>query len=662
MELTKSNDKEQSSEGIKKSLSKEQYLIASEKPEARQLVLAGPGAGKTEVVAHRLVNLLRQGLYPAEMLVLSFSRNAVRTLIKRIGRLSGECTTSELEELRHLTIRTFDSWSFRILRMLNHSPADLLNGSHEATIRLLIEECKKRPQDVLEILGRHKHIIVDEFQDLSGARGALVIQLFSLISSPSTEKCGFTVLGDGAQAIYGFTLDRASDPDYAEFTPKQLLGLLRSRYGNALIERRLEENHRAQPDLAVIVQAARDALEKEGSGQSKFLLLTETIADLPDFDHKNYEKTGSTGILCRTNGDALTLAHQMQGDQDGPPAFLVRLASTSAGNPIPFWIGAILGKFKGASLSFERFDLIYKFLYPDEEERKAANAPEALKAWALLTQSTIPDKTISLDMRLLQQRVLWRDFLPDDEGAEPSCVEVITIHQSKGMEYDRVAVITPSTERPVEELDYDEEANVLFVAISRAASSLTKGSIENSSTLTIRTFANDSRRRWYSWKYRRVHLEIGIKGDVDPVSFVSKKAWSTATDVEANQAWLARNSGALIGHKVVLVKTPLPNKPNHFFYAIHLQENSRPGRLLGEMSQQLVYDLLSILHTPSYRYPLPKHIHNLRIHSINTATGTLADLVDVHSPWSESGLWISVNIHGIGGFNVEPTAKRRNKK
>ncbi len=44
---------------------------------ARLLVAAGPGTGKTEMAAVRMAGLVRQGLPPGQLLVLSFSRSAV---------------------------------------------------------------------------------------------------------------------------------------------------------------------------------------------------------------------------------------------------------------------------------------------------------------------------------------------------------------------------------------------------------------------------------------------------------------------------------------------------------------------------------------------------------------------------------------------------------
>ena len=63
--------------------------ICEATPSARLLVEAGPGTGKTEMAALRIAGLIETGLSPGQLLVLSFSRSAVRNLTGRLARLAG---------------------------------------------------------------------------------------------------------------------------------------------------------------------------------------------------------------------------------------------------------------------------------------------------------------------------------------------------------------------------------------------------------------------------------------------------------------------------------------------------------------------------------------------------------------------------------------------
>jgi DNA helicase-2/ATP-dependent DNA helicase PcrA len=82
----------------------ERRFVVEAPPDALILVEAGPGTGKTELAAKRLASLLANGTAPAELLILSFSRSAVRTLTKRLGRLNNVSERVQ-EELRYLSIR-----------------------------------------------------------------------------------------------------------------------------------------------------------------------------------------------------------------------------------------------------------------------------------------------------------------------------------------------------------------------------------------------------------------------------------------------------------------------------------------------------------------------------------------------------------------------------
>jgi superfamily I DNA/RNA helicase len=161
-----------------------QALIAGRDAGARQLVLAGPGTGKTETVALRLRCLLESGVGPAQILVLSFSRSAVRTVADRLERFAAD-SRGVMEDLRYVSIRTFDSWSFRLLRQLGEAPRELLNLGFDGTIDRLVEGMfGDRRDDIAESLGGVRHLIIDEFQDLSGVRGRLVLTLLDLIAPP----------------------------------------------------------------------------------------------------------------------------------------------------------------------------------------------------------------------------------------------------------------------------------------------------------------------------------------------------------------------------------------------------------------------------------------------------------------------------------------------
>ncbi len=80
------------------------------------LVLAGPGSGKTRVLAHRVAYLLRAaGASPRSIIAVTFTNKAAGEMRDRVNRLLGQAVPTS-SGWRGLTIGTFHSICARILR------------------------------------------------------------------------------------------------------------------------------------------------------------------------------------------------------------------------------------------------------------------------------------------------------------------------------------------------------------------------------------------------------------------------------------------------------------------------------------------------------------------------------------------------------------------
>ncbi|HEU5417879.1 MAG TPA: UvrD-helicase domain-containing protein [Streptosporangiaceae bacterium] len=214
------------------------------------LIIAGPGAGKTRTLTHRIAYQVAAGAAPASCLALTFTRRAAEEMRARLAALSREPDHGEPDHgitgLGAVTVTTFHGLGLRILRELHEHaglPADFrvadeaavlavaaqAAGSQQAGRELLraaspgsparatlVRELTSRglvdfdglievPASLLAagpglaaaMRDRWKLISVDEYQDIDAAQ----YQLLQLLAGDGT---GLTAIGDPDQAIYGF--------------------------------------------------------------------------------------------------------------------------------------------------------------------------------------------------------------------------------------------------------------------------------------------------------------------------------------------------------------------------------------------------------------------------------------------------------------------------
>ncbi len=86
-------------------------LDAVKHPAGPMLIVAGPGSGKTRVIAHRIAWLVReQGVQPWQILAVTFTKKAARELRDRVAGLIGG-------EIEGMSLGTFHSTCARMLRI-----------------------------------------------------------------------------------------------------------------------------------------------------------------------------------------------------------------------------------------------------------------------------------------------------------------------------------------------------------------------------------------------------------------------------------------------------------------------------------------------------------------------------------------------------------------
>lgn len=400
----------------------------------------------------------------------------------------------------------------------------------------------------------------------------------------------------------------------------------------------------------------------DSSDAAKLEAVRGALAQLPetaDLTFDDFQDQGSTAILTRTNGEAVKVLTRLLGNTTATPAVPVRMHAANYASLSPAWIAALLRPVRSGSVTKSQFERIFQYLTGiwDENTRSELRLPTLGIAWSRLALAAgAPADATSFELASLRTRLNWPDAFPDDQHVPDGGLMITTVHQSKGKEFDLVTILEGRPELSGEDAASDvtpaEEANVSYVAITRAAKQLRRASSKSIyAPLTRWSFRND-RTRLCNWWRGWVNLEVGQKGDIDPTSFVDPKLHGD-NGVEELQHFLLRSARLLEGRKVLLVKRLSDGNAK---WAIHLQEDDNTeGRLLGVTSSELTYDLLHILHPKGYG--LPWRIYNLRISSVGTITSEADHRLN--APESSSRLWLGVSLFGTGDF--QPKKQKASK-
>jgi DNA helicase-2/ATP-dependent DNA helicase PcrA len=635
------------------------------------LVNAGPGTGKTQVSALRLVHLLRQGLNPAQILVLSFSRSAVHTLSRRIECLS-LLDESLTEDVRHLTIRTFDAWVFRVLRQSGSETKVLLNRSYDENIAEATDLLNDDDADEMHSRLRSiRHVIVDEFQDLPGVRADLVLALLNRLNDGTADPVGFTVLGDPAQAIYRF-----SERAFGNVPPEDPWLKLKRGFAGGLKEIELTRNHRATPLLATQTELLRSVLRNDDlDGNEKLQAVRDHLASLPMKESGTkigpewltQLPDGSVAILTRTNGEAILLVQMLMGKDPGAPPTPVSLRLAGHSRSIPAWIGGLLSQLKVAKLTATIFKAVYTNALSrlGPEGVSHLRLPTLTTSWQrLLRASGGSDTDTSVDMESLRERLAWPDtFQGDHLDEQEPAVFVTTIHQAKGMEFDHVALleVRPSRNNEAEEEkepDPQEEANVSFVGITRAAQSIGRLAADCIWAPPYEYKLPSKRKRFVSW-IGMINIQLGLSGDIDPTSFVSTQLLGSDEAVSEVQALLMKRGKTLCGRKIELRKHDA-EKAVDLRYKIFLLEDDGSESLIGLTTKQFTLDLLDLLKKNNLSPPFK--LYNLRVSDVVTVTAPIRAEDAIPEPWQSSRIWLGVALSGTAAFKKIKRKGARHEK
>ncbi|MEV7288054.1 UvrD-helicase domain-containing protein [Streptomyces sp. NPDC093252] len=613
-------------------LTEEQRTVVEQPWDARVLVTAGAGAGKTHTLVRRLDALCghedpEQALEAAEILVLTFSRAAARELRERIARHG--------ERARRVRAQTFDAWAYGVL-VAAHPDGGWDAVGFDERITAATRAIEKGALETGDAVPP-AHVVIDEVQDLLGGRRELVEALLDRYQDSS----GFTVVGDAAQSVYGFQIE-----DAAERTDEtgRFFDWLRLSYLDDLVELRLTGNFRAVTPEARIalahgprLQHVTDADEAATRYEELRDLLLDPLngmGELTDPLALDGLRTLSEtcAILTRDNGQALVVSALLH-----EHGVAHRLRRPLEERPVPYWVAELLRRTGASALTEDRFrSLLAEIPLPYE--------PNVPALWTVLRRAARGPGRDTLAPDRLRRAVAEGTF--PDEAADPETgpIVVSTVHRAKGLEFDRVIVLTPPTStelrrRYKDGTDLPAEARALYVAMTRARQDLYHAVPPESPMLRRAGDRRNGRRYLGGWRsYDRFGI-VAEAGDVhrdDPPG--------PGTDAVATQGYLLERVAP--GAAVVWRRRhdlPMGEGQSPPYALLH------EGREIGEASERFREDLFRVQRVNRTWDPWwPDEIHGLRIDTLETVTGSTA--AGANAGLGDRGVWIAPRITGIGRY------------
>ncbi|MGW5090954.1 UvrD-helicase domain-containing protein [Streptomyces coelicoflavus] len=616
-------------------LTDEQRAVVDLPWDTRLLVTAGAGSGKTHTVVRRLDALVGhddpdEALEAGEILVLSFSRAAVRELRDRISRHG--------DRARRVRVQTFDSWAYQLL-VQAYPDEEWAARSFDERIRAATDAIEKGAVEAGEA-GAPSHVVIDEAQDLVGDRRDLVETLLDRFQ----RSCGFTVVGDSAQGIYGFQI---ADPAERAGETDRFFTWLRTSYDD-LVELGLTRNFRAttaEARTALVVASRLQNLGTTEAGRQAEATnlhaeLRDRLLDVPDLGDLTDDFAlealraypDSCAILTRDNREALAVSELLY--ERGVEHTLKR---SLRDRPVPYWVAELLRRSESLTLTESRFlELLTEIPLPP--------ASDLDRCWRSLRAATRRTGRGHVDVAAVRRLVAEGRF-PDELGdSEKARLTVSTVHRAKGLEYDRVLLLSPPSVAELQkvhaDLDVPAEARALYVAMTRTREDLYR--VTGPDTVRIRRHGPTS--RWYlgGWKkYERYGIEV-LPGDMHS---------ETPPVPHDSDASAAETQNYLLGHvrpgdAVTLRRRhPFPVGPDQSppYDLVHRD------RIIGDASERFRRDLHAVeMVSRSWDVAWPAEILGLRVDTLETVAGSTA--AGANAGLGDSGVWIAPRIGGIGRY------------
>ena len=592
-------------------LTGEQKAIVDQPADARVLVTAGPGTGKTHVLVRRIACLIQtHDLAPGtELLLLTFSRAAVGELKRRVRAAGGDVSL--------VRAVTFDSFATRLLH--EHDPggswASLGYDSRiERATRLAETDSHAR-----RTVAAYRHVLVDELQDVVGLRDAFLREILGAASG------GWTLLGDPAQGIYNFQLD---DQEARRQGSATFYRWVESEFADTVHRHTLSKNFRVVDRRAESALWAGDRLNEPepdyGAIREKLRTTFFRLREGPPLRRLD-ALPGTTAVLCPTNAQVLLVSRHLWA-----AGVSHRVQRSATDRVLPPWVAAALNAIEYGTIGRSAFEDVVGPALSQESD-----APTVEDAWWILKRMS-PGVNRPLDLARILDR-LRDDYVPDELAhARESPLSISTIHRAKGLEYDCVLVIDPERSRlsTTEAEEAAEEARLAYVAMTRPRRDLLRWP----DPPDVKGMRVEERLEG-RWARRRLYGSRSVEAmevRPDDSSGENPSGWRSDEGAPALQTYLRES--VHVGDSVTFHLQA--SDGDHPSYEIRHQ-----GHLVAETSEQFGR-LLGRAIGRKPREGWPTALSDVRVEGIETVVGTAAE--SERAGLGGPGVWLHARFYGLG--------------
>ncbi len=619
----------------------EQKNVLKAAEDVRMLVNAGPGTGKTAVACGRVAYLINNDdcdINPEEILIISFTRAAIKEIRNRIGRF-----LEYPDDVYSIKIATLDSFAYKLCELFDREFLDS-KPSFDQTIRHASTLLKENEEASRMIKNGIRHLIIDEAQDVVDVRAEFVI----VIMECHGDDAGITVFSDDAQAIYGFTSDRDINRDKEK--QKTLPEMLRANKKFTFTEMELSTVHRTtNPDLKRLFTETRQrVLLAEPDSLNKYCRVRDDIRSVAvEIDRRNLNSIiressnggGESLVLFRRRLEVLYASYFLAREQN------LQHRIRMSGLPVCIhpWVGACLSRYTSPLLDSKTFEELW-----DENVAGTKMAfIEREHAWNLMMAAAGKKKKNIVVLQKLRSELSKpkppADFCYPDAGHSGPVLG--TVHMSKGREAEMVHFILPaSAPEPgypddTYPVDYDEETRVLFVGATRGKRSLV---VCDGFNPKARTLSSGRLYRIVNNRKAMINIEIGLDRDIIAEDVAG--TYFSDEAIQTSQTYLKTIGGSddTIWVDAKRVKDQ---------YLLVREGTNGQETICRLNSNSVTKDLYTIRKNHFSGKPqLPNYLRSLRIIGVRTIVlpafqGSLAS--GLREPWAQSGFMLAPIITGF---------------